>query len=195
MTPKIEPMPLSTLLEMAHKRNPKEHDVPALVSSFARFGFVAMPTIDEATQIMVAGHGRCEALAAMKAGGTPPPRGVECALDGEWWVPVVRGIGFASEAERDAYVIADNQHTIHGGWNLDRLSTMLDEVRSVGFDGMGFNAVDLDSLLGKFTADIHTDSVDDLDDTEPEKFVTHDITVETTYRCPKCAYEWSGKAK
>jgi len=196
--PRLEPTPLSDCLAKAHPKNPKEHDIPSLIASFARFGFVAFPTIDENTDVMVAGHGRCEALSQMKSSGASPPRGVSVRDDGEWMVPVTRGVSFASEAERDAYVVADNQMTIAGGWNLDRLTSLLEEIRPTGFDGMGFGAVDLDSLLGRFTSEPppgEQPPPEDDPDAPPEKFVSHDITVETTYRCPKCSYEWSGKAK
>jgi hypothetical protein len=74
---RIEMMPLSQLLKMRHPKNPKDHAIPDLVASFVRFGFKAAPTIDEPTQVLVAGHGRCEALEHMRATAMPPPDGVE----------------------------------------------------------------------------------------------------------------------
>lgn len=142
---RVELMDLDDCIKMRHLKNPKEHDVPALIASFKRFKFVAPPTIDEATQIMVAGHGRCLGLSQMKADGEPAPGGI-VALGDRWLVPILRGISFENERERDAYVIADNQHTIHGGWNLDKLTEVLESLRPVGFDGMGFDELDLQSF-------------------------------------------------
>lgn len=142
---RIEMMSLDDALDVAHRKNPKEHDVPSLIASFKRFGFVAAPTIDEATSVMVAGHGRCVALAQMRANTEAPPSGIIVQAD-EWYVPIVRGISFKSERERDAYVIADNQHTIKGGWNLDSLTEMLKSIEESGFKGMGFDSIDLQSF-------------------------------------------------
>ena len=77
--PRIEKMALRSLLAIAHEGNPKDHDIEEILTSFKRFGFVAFPTIDERTQVMVAGHGRCEALEQLRAAGLPPPhRGRGC---------------------------------------------------------------------------------------------------------------------
>lgn len=198
-TLRVENVPLSQCIAMAHKGNPKEHDIPALIASLSRFGFTAPPMIDEATKIMVAGHGRCEALAKMKADGVQPPANI-VVEKGEWLVPVFRGVAFKNDRERDAYVIADNQHTIHGGWDFDKLSTMLADIRvegveGFGFDGMGFDAPELDNLLAQYNTEPGDDDDEKPEKPKPDKFVKHDITVDTTYCCPKCGYEWSGKAK
>lgn len=147
-TSRIELTPLDSLLSMANTRNPKDHSIPDLIASFRRFGFVAPPTIDEATTTMVAGHGRCQALAEMRERNEAPPANVEIDTTGMWMVPVLRGISFESERERDAFTIADNQSTIHGGWNFDLLSSMLKRIKSEGgaFDGMGFDDIDLRSF-------------------------------------------------
>lgn len=146
--PRIQKTSLSQLMAMAHKKNPKEHDIDEIIASFGRFDFVAFPTIDEATQVMVAGHGRCEALQTMKDRGDAPPGGVELGADGEWMVPIVRGVSFRNEHERDAYVIADNQNVIKGGWKFDALTEMLQELESEGgFEGIGFDQIELASLL------------------------------------------------
>lgn len=139
---RVEMMSLDELLAMRHKRNPKEHDVPGLMGSFRRFGFTQAPMIDEATNVLVAGHGRCKALLQMRIDGEPPPSKI-IVEGGIWFVPVYRGISFNNEQERDAYVIADNQHTIHGGWDFEVLTEVLQSLRGVGFEGMGFDAPDL----------------------------------------------------
>ena len=148
--PRIESMTLSDCLAIKHKKNPKEHDIAKLIESFERFGFVAYPTIDEATHVMVAGHGRCEALDQMYKSGAEPPAGVSVVND-DWMVPVVRGVSFASETERDAYLVADNQHVMVGGWNFDVLAEVMNSFRTVGFNGLGFEPVELDSMLKQYT--------------------------------------------
>lgn len=143
----IESMPLDELVERAHAGNPKEHDVEGLMHSFKRFGFVAPPTLDESSGVMVAGHGRVLALVRLRNSGEPPPSGVEeRSVDGhaKWFVPVVRGISFETESERDAYVIADNQHVIAGGWDLDKLRDMLGGLDS--YEGLGFGEPELSAF-------------------------------------------------
>lgn len=144
---RIEQMSLTMCLGMAHEGNPKSHDLNALIGSFRRFGFVAPPTIDEKTAIMVAGHGRCEALAQLRDAKFPPPEGVAVDPSGEWIIPVIRGVSFRTETERNAYIIADNQHVIAGGWDTDKLTEMLRGIEAGGgFEGVGFDAADMRAL-------------------------------------------------
>lgn len=140
---RIEMMPLSELLARKHLKNPKEHALDALDDSFTRFGFTAAPTIDETSGVMVAGHGRCLALEARRARGVAPPKGIE-ERGTEWYVPVVRDVSFENDNERDAYVIADNQHVIAGGWNFDALTAMLGDLDS--YEGLGFEPADLSAF-------------------------------------------------
>jgi hypothetical protein len=124
------------------------------MQSILRFGFVAPVMIDEATDTLVAGHGRLQALAAMRADGYDPPRGImEKAgiAEGQWEAPVFRGVTFTSEHDRDAYLIADNNLTIKGGWRMDALTDMLESLATEdpqhGLDGTGYDMEDLDMLL------------------------------------------------
>lgn len=193
---RLEKMALPALLAMAHKRNPKDHDIDSLVSSFVRFGFIAFPTIDEASETMVAGHGRCEGLERMRTVGVvlddksvskDPPAGITVDAHGTWMVPVIRGIDFKSERERDAYVIADNQNVMAGGWKFDVLSELLGELRDDGgFDGLGFESIELDALLGQYEQEPPSDGQD------PEQMTTTSSSdrgrTEITARieCPHC---------
>lgn len=143
-------MPLSQLLAMAHPKNPKDHDIESLIAAFVRFGFKAPPSIDEVTMTMVAGHGRCEALERMRTTAQSPPDGIE-EKGTEWLVPVVRGMEFKSERERDAYVIADNQQVMAGGWRFEVLSELIGQLRDDGgFSGLGFEEIELNALLGQY---------------------------------------------
>ncbi len=190
---KLDTISLTAALAMAHPKNPKEHDLPALVESFIRFGFVAPPSIDDATKTMVAGHGRCEALALMRADGHAAPDGIE--VDGDdWRLPILRGIKFKSVKERDAYILADNQHVINGGWNFERLTGFLVDLGDTGYQGLGFPENELGSLLGNYAPEPE-EGTPTGEDESPSGFVRHDINVTTSYCCPKCSYEWSGKPK
>lgn len=192
MTMRIEKMRLSELLKMAHKRNPKDHDIDSLMASFKRFGFTAAPTIDEATYVMVAGHGRCEALAKMRNNLEEPPAGVE--LDGiEWLVPVVRGVSFKSEKERDAYVIADNQNVMAGGWKFDLLAQIIGELKDDGgYGGLGFAEIELNALLGQFKDETPSGGMDPeaTEGNRPDPNNANRGRTEITARieCPKCGH-------
>jgi hypothetical protein len=143
---RIEMMQLSALLAMRHRKNPKAHDLDDLRGSFIRFGFTSPPMIDESTQVMVAGHGRCEALEMMRTKGEPPPTGI-VEHGTSWMVPVIRDVSFKSERERDAYLVADNQLSIGPGWSDDALADMLGEFEESELDGLGFSADELADLL------------------------------------------------
>lgn len=142
---KIETVTLAAALSWAHAKNPKQHDITALADSFKRFGFVAPPLVDETTMVMVAGHGRCQALQLLhEYDPSRPPAGIDVNEAGDWLVPVVRGVSFKSDKERDAYVIADNQHTINGGWDLDKLTEMLGTLDD--YEGIGFGDIELQAF-------------------------------------------------
>lgn len=184
----IKPTHLDELVNMAHADNPKEHDIDALITSIQRFGFVAPPTIDEATSTLVAGHGRVLALVQMRAKGLPPPTGV----DAKWRVPVVRGIAFRSKAERDAYLIADNQHVMAGGWDLDKLMGMLGSLDDFG--GLGFSTAELSAFGIGDAPQLGDEPPHAVEGNEPpDKPVKHSISVATTYTCPNCGHEWKSE--
>jgi hypothetical protein len=131
------------------ERNPKGHDIGALHSSFERFGFVTPPLINEGTGRLVAGHGRIETLRQRRARNMTPPAHVHVQPDGRWLAPVLRGITFASDMEAEAYLLADNQHTLLGGWQDHTvLAEMLQSLaQQDALLGTGFDADDLDELL------------------------------------------------
>jgi hypothetical protein len=145
--PRIESMSLDACLAMRHQKNPKEHDLPGLIDSIIRFGFMDYPTIDEGTMIMVEGHGRCLALEKMRAEGYAVPDGIE-AEGSDWRVPIIRGLSFRDAMERDAYIIAHNQHVMRGGYNLDLMTEFLQGIATTdsGFKGIGFDDVELASF-------------------------------------------------
>lgn len=155
---------LDACLAMAHRKNPKEHKLDELIESFVRFGFIACPTVDESTKTMVAGHGRCLALKKMRDDGFAAPNGVRVIGD-DWRIPLLRGIYFESEKERDAYVLADNQHTIASGWDLDKLVEFAAGIgtSAADFKGLGFESDELESfgVIGDEANSQHGTSEDD----------------------------------
>jgi hypothetical protein len=149
---RVEYVPLSELERWP--RNPKKHDEPGIDASLERFGFTNPLMMDERTKRLVAGHGRLEALQRRQAAGKEPPKNI--AKKGkDWMVPVVRGVSFASEAEAEAYLLADNRLTEIGGWDDKMMNDVLASLGSVdgGLVGTGFSAEDVASMLRQASVD------------------------------------------
>jgi hypothetical protein len=128
--------------------NPKRHDEPGIEHSIRTHGFVQPLLLDERTGRLVAGHGRLDALSRMRDSGEPPPRRIRTAA-GDWLVPVLRGISFASEADAERYLLADNQLTTAGGWDEHDLGAMLARLRlsDVDLGHLGWEDADLAALM------------------------------------------------
>lgn len=117
-----------------YARNSRTHSdeqVAQIAASIKEFGFTN-PILTDGDNGIIAGHGRLQA--ARKLGLTEVP----CiALDG------------LSEAQKRAYVIADNKLALNAGWDIDLLSS---EIAGLGEDGfdlslLGFNENELAALL------------------------------------------------
>ena len=133
-------------------RNPKLHDVDGIKASMQRFGYVEPVILDERTGQLVSGHGRVETLKAAHAAGLDRPEGVEEDDDGTWAIPVLRGWASKDDAEAGAYIVAANRLTEQGGWDDNALGALLSEVSAttdLGLDGTGYDADQLDKLLGQ----------------------------------------------
>ena len=128
----VERRPVHALIPYA--RNARTHSdgqVAQIVASIREFGFTSPVLVDEQGGI-IAGHGRV--LAARKLGLPDVP------------VMVARGW---SEAQRRAYVLADNKLALNAGWDLDLLRGELAGLGELGFDlGLtGFGEDELAALL------------------------------------------------
>lgn len=141
-------VPLASL--KSAKRNAKKHDLAALRASISAFGWTAPIEVDERTGRMVAGHGRLEALIAMRAAGDACPAGIVTDDDGEWLVPVMRGWSSADDADAEAYILAANKITENGGYDNRMLAAMLEDVTTQApelLDATGFEFADFEELL------------------------------------------------
>ena len=117
-----------------YERNPRTHSdaqVDQIAASMVEFGWTNPVLVDEQGGIL-AGHGRL--LAARKLG-----------LDE---VPVIR-FEHLSEAQKRAYLIADNQLALQAGWSEELLAQELAWLRDERFDldMVGFDASELERLL------------------------------------------------
>jgi len=114
-----------------NSRTHSDEQVMQVASSIKEFGFTNPILIDDDGGI-IAGHGRL--LAAKK-------------LDIDE-VPCIR-LGHLSEAQRKAYVIADNKLALNSGWDNDLLKIELMQLDSIDFD-LNLTGFDLSELANIF---------------------------------------------
>lgn len=145
---RIEYVPLDTL--QGAPRNPKRHYAEGIRASISKYGLGELPLLDERTGRLVAGHGRRDDLAARKAAGEEPPDGVKVGPDGDWLVPVIRGWSSRSDMDAEAYLVASNSLTVHGGWDEQGLADILSglaEFDPALLDVTGYSQGDLEEML------------------------------------------------
>src|SRR4051812_42131335 len=128
---KVERRPLASLVPNA--RNARTHSdaqVAQIAASIEQWGWTVPVLIDEAGTI-IAGHGRVLAAARLR-------------LD---QVPVMVAHGW-SEAQKRAYLIADNKLTDNGGWDRALLKLEMAELGALGFDLLltGFSGDELTAM-------------------------------------------------
>jgi len=143
-THRIRMFPLDEIPPADH--NPKLHDIIHLRQLISRFGYTTPGLLDDRTGRLIVGHGRREALLAMRADGETPPRGIGITDENQWLVPVITGWSSTSDAEAAAYLVGDNQATINGGWNNEELQHLIDEIEKVDPTLVEMTGVDLDAL-------------------------------------------------
>lgn len=131
--------------------NPKAHDLAGIRASMVRFGFGDPVCEDARTGRILEGHGRREALLAMRADGENPPKGISL-IDGVWLVPVVMGFATKDDGEAEAYLLTHNRMTERGGWDDRGLLTSLQRLSAaaVPLEGTGFDPGDLKRLSALF---------------------------------------------
>ena len=137
----IEYRPVSELSAYANNaRTHSKKQINQIADSISRFGF-ANPILTADDGSVIAGHGR---LAAAK-------------LLGMVEVPTVR-LSHLSDAERRAYVIADNKLALNAGWDREILAIELQALVDLDFDIelTGFSLAEVDFVL------------DDLSESSPE---------------------------
>ncbi len=133
----IEHIEVEALVPYA--RNSRTHSpaqVDQISASIREFGFTN-PVLIGADDTIIAGHGRV--MAARQIG-----------LDR---VPCIR-LGHLSEAQRRAYVIADNKLALNAGWDDAILAAELRAIAADGFDTdlLGFSDTEFGELFARMDA-------------------------------------------
>lgn len=131
-----------------NSRTHSEEQVNQIVASINEFGFTNPLLIDEKDNI-IAGHGRL--MASKKLGMEEVP----CI--------VLSGL---TEAQKKAYIIADNKMALNAGWDEELLKIELENLKELDFDLelTGFNVDELDDI---FQVEEEQDIVEDDFDIEP----------------------------
>jgi DNA modification methylase len=119
-----------------YPRNARTHSKKQLrqiADSIKRFGFTNPVLIDEHDSIL-AGHGRVEAAKLLGMGQVP------CRL-----------IASLSEAEKRAYILADNKLALNAGWDEEilaiELQFLVDQAADIDISLTGFDVAEIDDLI------------------------------------------------
>lgn len=114
-----------------NSRTHSDEQVTQVAASIKEFGFTNPILIDENNGI-IAGHGRLMAAKKLKLEQVPT-----ITLEG------------LTDAQRKAYVIADNKLALNAGWDLELLKIEIDELKALDFDIdlLGFNDDELADLI------------------------------------------------
>ena len=129
---KVEQWPIDKLVPYAkNSRTHSEEQIAQLAASIKEWGFTSAVLVDEEGGI-IAGHGRV--MAARKLGMES--------------LPVMVAAGW-TDAQKRAYVIADNKLALNAGWDNDLLALELGELGDLGFDVelTGFTADEIQALM------------------------------------------------
>lgn len=114
-----------------NSRTHSDEQTNQIASSIKEFGFTNPVLIDEQGGL-IAGHGRLMAANKLKLKEVP------CII--------LEGL---TEAQKKAYIIADNQLPLNAGWDLDKLKLEIETLGELDFDIdlLGFDDDFLDGLL------------------------------------------------
>jgi DNA modification methylase len=113
----IEQVPLDALIPYArNSRTHSKEQVAQIAGSIREFGFTNPILIGDGGDI-IAGHGRVLAARSLSLAS----------------VPCIR-LGYLTEAQKRAYVIADNKLALNAGWDEELLKIELESLKEEGFD-------------------------------------------------------------
>jgi site-specific DNA-methyltransferase (adenine-specific) len=114
-----------------NSRTHSDEQVAQIAASIKEFGWTN-PILVDGEGVIIAGHGRL--LAGRKLGFTE--------------VPTIE-LRDLTDAQKKAYVIADNRLALNAGWDNEMLTLELGELAAEGYnlDLLGFDTKELDALL------------------------------------------------
>ena len=131
MDRKLEWREIATLIPYArNSRTHSDEQVAQIAASIKEFGWTN-PILVDGDNGIIAGHGRI--AAARKLGHTQ--------------VPVIE-LAELTDAQKKAYIIADNRLALNAGWDNEMLKLEFDELAELGFDLelTGFSLDEIEAL-------------------------------------------------
>ena len=168
MKQEIVHKPIADLIPYANNaRTHSDEQIAQIAASIKEFGFTN-PILLDGTNGIIAGHGRL--MAARKLG-----------MD---TVPCIE-LSHLSEAQKKAYILADNRLAMNSGWDTQLLTLELKSLDDEGFDleMLGFDADELRELMSDVNFDPATeDEQGKLDELDPKWII-----------CPKCGSEFDAR--
>lgn len=123
-------------------RTHSKEQITKLRSSLREFGFINPVIIDRDFNV-IAGHGRIEAAKA----------------EGIAEVPCVY-VDHLTEAQKKAYILADNRMALDAGWDEELLAVELSELQDLGYD-LAMTGFDEKELADLFSDKTDSDAKDD----------------------------------
>lgn len=144
-----------------YARNSRTHSdeqIAQVAASIKEFGWTNPILIDE-NNVIIAGHGRL--MAAQRLGFE--------------LVPTIK-LENLTEAQKRAYVIADNKLALNAGWDAEMLAVEIEELLDQGFDLdlTGFDSGEIDKILGDANK-VESGNTDDDDVPETLEFAVSEI--------------------
>ena len=167
---RIELWPLDRL--RPYERNARTHSpeqVAQIAASIQEFGFTN-PILVASDDGIIAGHGRLQA--AKDLGLTE--------------VPVVV-LDHLTDAQRRAYVIADNKLALNAGWDMSLLQQEVMSLNLADFelDLLGFDEKELAGLLDPESINKPAKEYEGAEEYGEEEFSEFD------HKCPRCGFEFN----
>ena len=161
----IEHIPTADLIPYARNaRTHSEAQVAQIAGSIQEFGF-CNPVLIDAQNGIIAGHGRVLAAQRLKLEAVP-----------------CRRLSHLTDAQKRAYVLADNRIALSSGWDEEMLANELSDLHADEFDMslLGFDAAELDRLM---------DIVPDFEPGTENDQGRLDEKAKTT--CPNCQHQFT----
>jgi len=143
--PQIEQVAIDKLIPYINNaRTHSQHQVAQVAASIREFGFTNPVLIDKSNGI-IAGHGRVQAAQKLEMTDVPCLR-----------------LDYLTEAQKKAYILADNKLALNAGWDEELLALELAELGDMGFDLelTGFELDEIEALMPGESTDGLTDPDD-----------------------------------
>jgi ParB-like chromosome segregation protein Spo0J len=163
---KVENWPIEKLIPYAkNSRTHSDEQIAQIAASIKEWGLTTAILVDESGGI-ISGHGRVSAARKL---------GIKS-------LPVMIASGW-TEAQKRAYVIADNKLALNAGWDNELLALELGELGDLGFDLelTGFGNEEIKAQMPDFEPGTE-DEQGKLDQLDPKWIV-----------CPKCGSEFDAR--